>query len=178
MSTISSQVSTAASLSGTSSITPVSNDTSELQAKAGWLKKRLEIAIDNVGQKRTRNQRRASFIKILMITFSSVATILLGLQMSGFEPIFGNIAFVLTSTVTFLTAIEPFFNYRALWVEHEQAKWKFYRLKDELDFYLEGTKPENMSQDKLEDLHQRYQDIWNRLSSSWIDHRQSNRFSI
>jgi hypothetical protein len=131
-----------------------------------------------VGQKRLKNQSRASVIKLAMIVLSGVATILLGLQIAGFEPMFNNIAFVLTSIVTLLTAIEPFFNYRALWVEHELAKAQFHRLKDEVEFYIAGTTPDSLSMEKLDYFHQKYQDIWNRLSNSWIDHRQSNRHNI
>ena len=153
-------------------------DASEFQTKAEWLREKIQESIKDVSQKRSRNQRRASFIKLVMIIFSSAATIILGLQLSGSRPLFNDIAFVLTSIVMFLTAIEPFFNYRALWVEHEQAKWKFHRLKDELEFYTSGTKPENIDSEKIEDFHMRYQEIWNRLSISWIEHRQSNRFNI
>jgi hypothetical protein len=80
---------------------------------------------------------------------------------------------VLGAVLTVLNALEPFFNFRALWVEYETALASFHRLKDELEFYLAGTEPEKLSREKLERLNQEYQQIWANLNRNWIEYRKS-----
>jgi hypothetical protein len=109
---------------------------------------------------------------VTTIALSGLATILLGLQIVGFEKYFKEIAFVLGALVTLLNALEPFFNFRALWVEHERAQANFHRLKDKISFYLVGADAEKLSLEKLEDIHDEYQKIWIRLSSAWIEYRR------
>jgi hypothetical protein len=145
------------------------------QSKAEFLKSRIEGAIKTAQRQRSNNRRKASAIKIATILFSSTATILLGLQITGLNPQFKNIAFVFGSLVTLLTALEPFFNFRALWVEHETALWKFYRLKDKVEYYLKGINPELISTKKLDEFQIEYQNIWDELSASWINYRKQNQ---
>lgn len=150
----------------------------ELEKKANWLSNSIDASIENVAQKRLSNQRKATYLKILTLILSGSATILLGLQIAGLEKWFKDIAFVFASLVTLLTAAEPFFNYRAFWIEHERAKYRFHRLKDEFDFYLAGTTTDTLDPLRLEEFHQKYQEIWNELSENWLDQRQSNRYNI
>jgi len=104
--------------------------------------------------------------------FSGAATVLLGLQIEGLEPQFRSAAFVLSALVTLFSALEPFFNFRALWIEHEIALWKFYRLRDRINFYLEGLDASQISSEAVDRFHTEYQAIWNDLSQSWINYRK------
>jgi len=81
----------------------------------------------------------------------------------------------LTALITLLSALEPFFNFRALWVEHEIALWKFYRLRDKIDFYLAGNKPEKMSMEEIISFHAEFQTIWNDLSQSRFNYRKQEK---
>lgn len=164
---------------GTGNSTQTSTEVeSELQAKANWLRERIKTSITDAKVMKLGNRKKASIIKVANIGLSGLATILLGIQIVGFDPIFRNIAFVLVSIVTLLNAAEPFFNFRAHWVESEIAKASFHRLKDDLEYYLAGTKTEDLSAEVLDDFHERMQAIWNRFGESWSEHRQSNRFNV
>src|ERR1035441_6763155 len=117
-----------------------------LQAKAKYIREEVDRSIKHVQHNRTKNQNRASVIKVAIVSFSMLATILLGLQIGlRSEAYFKQIAFVSGAFVTALTALEPFFNFRALWVEHELALARFYRIKSGLEFYISGTKAEELS---------------------------------
>lgn len=140
--------------------------------KAEWLKKNIHDSIEHVRNNRRLNQRRASTIKITSILLSGVVTILLGLQFVGFEKYFKDIAFTFGAIVTLINALEPFFNFRALWVEHELALANLYGLKDELEFYLAGTSPQNINTDTLFEFHKKYREIWVSLSTAWIRYRR------
>lgn len=147
----------------------------ELQDKADWLRNKLVESLENVGKKRNLNQRKATYVKFASIGFSGTATILLGLPVVGLEPTFRSIAFVLSALVTLLTAIEPFFNYRGLWVEHERARYRLHTLQDEFEFYMAGTEPDKISEKKLNEFHQKYLEIFIDLSTAWLEQRQGSR---
>jgi hypothetical protein len=110
-----------------------------LPDKANWLNQRLDEAIARASAIKHTNRRRAGAIKIATMTFSSAITVLLGLDMAGLGSFFNPLALVLGGLVTLLNALDPFFNFRALWVEHEAALARFQHIKDQLGFLLAGT---------------------------------------
>ena len=147
--------------------------TSDAMQKLEFLQNGLEDSISRVTRKCTLNRRKAALISVTAIIFSGAATILLGLSASGFEIYFKNIAFALTAIVTMLSAMEPFFNYRALWVEHEQAAAKFYRLLDAVNYYKLGKGPQQCHCETVDAFFMEYQQIWQELSDAWIKERKS-----
>jgi hypothetical protein len=144
-----------------------------LQEKARHLQKMLDESIEDARAKMRKFRRRASVIKVATILLAGLGTILLGLQIAPNDGILKQIAFVLGAIVTMLTALEPFFNYRALWVEHELALAGFYRIRDELAFYLSGARAEDLDPKVLKKLHDQYQTVWEQLSSAWIGYRRA-----
>jgi hypothetical protein len=156
----------------------MTSSSQELQEKAEWLRKRIEQSIEKATLRTSENQRRATIIKITTILFAGTSTILLGLQITGFEKAFKDTAFVLGALITILSAAEPFFNYRALWVEHERAEYQFRLLKDDLEFYLAGTSVDKISETSLKAFHSRFQLIWSEVSQKWLEQRQSSRFNL
>ena len=147
----------------------------ELQQKAEWLNNKIQKSISDVSKMKHDNKSRASIIKIATILLSGFATILLGLKIVGTESLFKDIAFVFGAIVTLLNALEPFYNYRALWVESEKGKARFHRLKDELDYYLAGTDPEKLDREVLNQYHRKNQEIWIYLSGAWEEQRQNSK---
>jgi len=150
-------------------------DSSAITAKIELLQAKVDDAIKKVRGNRRDNRRKASLIKLTATFCSATATILLGLKVPNLESQFKDIAFVLIALITLLSALEPFFNFRALWVEHEIALWKFRRLRDKIEFYLAGNKPEKMSVDEINSFHAEFQTIWDDLSQSWINYRKQEK---
>ncbi len=161
-----------------SQLQDASINTVEVQAKAKWLEEMLIKSIDSAGRKRDRNMRKASWVKIATIVLAGMATIFLGLQLAGLEKLFKELAFVFSAIVTLVAAIEPFYNWRALWVEHESALAEFHRTLDELRYYLAGREVEEIDIAKVELLFNQYQEVWTKVSNNWIEHRQSSRYNI
>ena len=144
-----------------------------LHEKANHLQKMVEESIQDVRRKKRNFQMRASIVKVTIILFAGLATILLGLQVAAFEGTLKQVAFVLGAIVTMLTALEPFFNYRSLWIEHELALAGFYRIRDDLAFYLSGVRPDDLDAKMLKKFHDQYQAVWEQLSSAWIGYRRA-----
>jgi hypothetical protein len=145
----------------------------EIDNKVDFIKEYIEISIKDMKKHRKENQRRASIIKVSTLVFSSLATILLGVQLNIQESILKNVAFVFSAIVTLLNAMEPFFNFRALWIEHEQGLANMYRLQNDLDFYLAGRKTEDIDPNKIEVFRKRYEEIWNSLNENYIRFRRT-----
>ena len=152
--------------------------TNELQQKAEWLRKRSTESHDTIESLKHKYRRRASVIKVATVLLSGTATILLGLQIAGFESWFKDIAFVLVSIGTLLAALEPYYNFRALWIITEQTQSMFANLTDDIDYYLAGTEPERLNKESLDDFQRRLNQIWEKISAQWNDQRQGNRYNV
>jgi len=102
---------------------------------------------------------------------------LLGLKGLRVGETFKNIAFVFSAAVTLLSALEPYFNFRSFWVEHEIAQGRFLGLRADLDFYMAGTESNDRDDKlkKLEELHKEYQTIWNDLNNVWAENRRREK---
>jgi hypothetical protein len=151
------------------------NAAAAVHDRAGILRYAIEKAINQTGYQKLRNQKRASYIKLAAMLFSSAATVLLGLKGVGSEQVFKNIAFVFSASVTLLTALEPFFNFRSFWVEHEIAQGRFLGLRADLDFYLAGSDAKHPDETKLAGFHQAYQKIWDDLNTVWAENRRREK---
>ncbi len=146
----------------------------EIHDKVGFLRYEIEKAINQTGYQKQRNQKRASYIKLASMFFSSAATVLLGLKDVDAEQVFKNIAFVFSASVTLLTALEPFFNFRSFWVEHEIAQGRFLGLRADLEFYLAGPDAQHPDE-KLDVFHKTHQRIWDDLNTVWAENRRREK---
>ena len=103
-------------------------NTAILNDRVNWLLNRLDESLKGAELRRRQNRWWASCIRIAAIVSSGGATLLLGLQIADHEAILNNGALFLVVLVTMLNAFEPYFNFRALWVEHELAIARFHRI--------------------------------------------------
>ena len=145
----------------------------ELLGKSRYLVEKIDRSLDQVRVSRRYNRRLASLLRILTVLLSTLGTILLGIQISGTETQFKQVAFVFGAIVTLLNALEPYFNFRSLWIEHESALAELYELKEEITYYLAGKEPGSLESGVISSFHERHQQIWRRLSKAWIEHRKS-----
>lgn len=149
----------------------------EVQAKVSLLQEMINSALNQTRSNMKENRVRASQVKLTVTICSALATVFLGLQTPSLESFFRNSALALTALVTLLNALEPFFNYRALWVEHEIALWRFHRLRDRFEYYLAGQPSDMLELQELDKFHAEYQNIWDDLSLSWINYRKQEKSS-
>ncbi len=137
---------------------------------ASTLMQLIDKALEYVYRQLAANKKRASSLKLLIVILTGISTVLLGLQIQGAAEPLKQTAFVLVSLATVLSALEPFFNFRAQWVEHEIAAANFHMLKDELQYRLRGQSSQFKPAD-LDRLFERYQSHWNQLNHSLLLHR-------
>jgi hypothetical protein len=137
-----------------------------------WLLNRIDESLSDIGKKKIFFQNRASIIKMLAIALSAGLTICLGLRLPEYELELRMAAFLMGGIVTFLNALEPFFNYRSLWIEHEEAQYKLHRLKDQIDFYMAGDLMTSIEPDQMDKFYANYNEIWDSLSNNWLKFRK------
>jgi hypothetical protein len=75
--------------------------------------------------------------------------------------------------VTVVNTLEPFFAWRARWVLMEGTQHQFYRLRDELTYYIASTAPDKIDPAKIRTMFDEYQQIWDQLGTRWLEFRRS-----
>lgn len=55
----------------------------------------------------------------------------------------------------------------------EEAQYKFYRLRDELTYYIAANQPGQPDESKLRGMFEEYQQIWSQLSDRWMEYRRT-----
>jgi hypothetical protein len=141
-------------------------------ARLKWLSDLVDTALLRVAEKRHRFQRYATKIQLATILFSGAVSLCLGIDLISLQPWLKRLAFTLGVIVTVLNALEPYFNFRALWVAHEEAKYMMHRLRENMDFYLKGLEHEPVDPQKVLDFQRQYQEIWDRVSAEWLARRR------
>ncbi|SMD20573.1 SLATT domain-containing protein [Lentzea albidocapillata] len=122
---------------------------------------------------RARKQRfrwKSVTVRLTTLVLSAVSTIILGLQ--NLDPWTGT-AFALVAVVTVVSALEPFFAWRSLWVLMEEASYKFHRLEDDLSYYVASTPADDVDPERVREMFERYQEIWDSLSGRWLKFRDN-----
>lgn len=145
----------------------------EIEEKAKWLSEAIQEGLDRSRKRKREFKTKASVIKIATVFLSGLMTVLLGLQIQNYEDRFKMTAFILGAIVTVLNALEPFFNFRSLWIEHEETTYRLYRLQDDFTFYLKGKRPEELSLERIEEFNKLYAQIWVDVSRRWLELRHS-----
>ncbi|MFI7115732.1 DUF4231 domain-containing protein [Amycolatopsis sp. NPDC049868] len=136
------------------------------------LVERIEQGTKYARIRKRRFRTRSVILRVLALLLSASSTIILGLQ--NLNPWTGT-AFALVAVVTVVNVLEPFFAWRSLWVLMEEGQYKFYRLRDELTYYIASTPPEELDQAVLRETFDQYQAIWDLVGNSWLKYRQADK---
>jgi len=143
------------------------------KAQVEWLLQQIDDSLKCMAGKRTHFQRAAGYIRVGILILSGTVTVLLGLWTPDSEDTLRNVAFVIGAIVTTLSSLDFYFNYRGLWVEHEEAEWRLHRLRDRLSFYVSGVGAGEIDPQVLIEIHEAYQWIWDNLSTRWLSLRRT-----
>ena len=141
--------------------------------KDDLLSRLIDTSIGRVRTKRNYNKFRASLLHASTVVGSALVTIFLGLRLETAALDLKQAAFVLGAVITVLNAFEPYFNFRSLWIEHDEALADLYQLREDLDFLTAGSAAD--AEDftaALDELKERHAAIWSRLSRKWLQFRR------
>ena len=121
--------------------------------------------------RKNRFRYRSSAVKVTSLCLSVASTIILGLQQLNF---WTGLAFSLVAVVTVVNTLEPFFAWRSLWVLMENTQSQFYRLENELTYYLKATPPGQLEEARIKTMFDEYQRIWDQLGGRWMEYRRAS----
>jgi hypothetical protein len=125
--------------------------------------------MDWVSSRKDRFRLSASRVKIAALALTGLSTVILGIQAI---PARASIALPLVAIVTILGALETFFNWRSRWVLMEESQYRLNRLRDEMDYYIVTTPPEELDRVRLDEFFAAQQTIWGDVSRRWIEFRK------
>jgi hypothetical protein len=120
--------------------------------------------------RKNRFRSSSSVVKMVSLVLTVASTIILGLQNLN---VWTGIAFSLVAVVTAVNTLEPFFAWRSRWVLMEEAQHKFYRLRDELTYYISSHQPDQLDESKLRAMFDAYLRIWDQLGNRWMEYRRT-----
>ncbi|MGW0705022.1 DUF4231 domain-containing protein [Streptomyces sp. NPDC002643] len=139
---------------------------------ACWVQRRLTEGMEWSESRRARFRRSATFVKLLSIALSVTSTVILGLQDLNF---WAGLAFSLGAVGVVISAVEPFFNWRARWVLMEESEVRLRRIRDELDYFLARTPPDLIRAEHVDPYFDRAQEVWTDISRRWLDQRHTDQ---
>ena len=79
-------------------------------------------------------------------------------------------ALVLAAASTATSAIETFYDHRALWITYESGLNDFYGISDDLAFALAGD--ESVSVEFVKSIYKRIENVLRNTDKSWVAKRQ------
>jgi hypothetical protein len=128
--------------------------------------------MDWADSRKGRFRKRASYVRIFTLLLTASATVVLGIEAI---PSRAAIALPMVALVTVFGALESFYNWRSRWVLMEEAQYRLNRLRDEIDYYIITTKPDDLSVGRLKEFFADQQATWNDVSRRWIEFRKLDR---
>jgi hypothetical protein len=132
---------------------------------------RIERGNAYARSRKNRFRYRSSAVKMTSLALSVASTIILGLQKLN---VWTGIAFALVAAVTVVNTLEPFFAWRSRWVLMEDTQYRFYRLRDELAYYIAATQEGQLDEARIREIFDEYQQIWDQLGSRWMEYRRAS----
>jgi Protein of unknown function (DUF4231) len=114
-------------------------------------------------------RRRASYVRVATLLLTAAATVVLGISAI---PSRATIALPMVALVTVLGGLDSFYNWRSRWVLMEEAQYRLNRLRDEIDYYVITTSPDDLSTERLKEFFLEQQATWADVSRRWIEFRK------
>jgi hypothetical protein len=122
------------------------------------------------------NKKKAFRLKMSATALGLLTTVLVGLQLpentpEGITLILKNVALLTSAAVTFFTAVDAFFNHRALWIRYTITLSLLEVVKTQLDYLIAGSGQAPREKD-IDQLFERYRSILEETNSSWTELRK------
>jgi hypothetical protein len=143
-------------------------------ASSAYLKEQLKQNIEGFRVRRAGNKRKAFLLRMAVVIFGALTTLLLGLKTNPkvAEFVDGDtltgFALLCSSTVPIFSAWDAFFDHRWLWVRYAGAQQALYGILDDLEFGGEKLSDEDFAK-----LYQRFRQVLDETNDSWNQKRLS-----
>lgn len=136
--------------------------------KVEFLRRCLTQQIEGFGQRRQETRRMAFRLRIGVVTCGAITTILLGLHSlpTSWQPVLKDLALISSALVTFIGAIDAFYNYRALWVRYTVTYTNLRAIEANLDYLTVGGL-DQVSDANVDRLFKQFQLVLDETNANW-----------
>jgi len=135
------------------------------ESQLKFLVSSINERVESLNSRRLYYRRKSVVFFLSMTVISAFITVLLGLNIPDYKESTRQMALILSSISSVLSAISAFFNYKDLWLSNNNALNRFYELRFNIEFRTKGHAV--LDQIEVEDFKKTYQAILNDLNSSW-----------
>lgn len=136
------------------------------------IKKSIQKRIESIDRKRLKYRNNAYRTFITVTILGALVTVLLGLNLKGYEEPIRIMSLIITAVVTILNAYNSFFSHKELWVANNSALNRFYALQFTIAFLEESGQPFDAA--TVNTLKDEYDQILNELNNNWLKGRMEN----
>ncbi len=141
----------------------------QLQEKLKYLEEQIAQNIEKIRLKADRNRNRSYAVSMSSALLGALITIALGVKSTSWADRLKDAALICGALIAVVNAVGAIFAYRELWVKQKNTLLELYTLKNELNFYKAGLEPtDEISEEKVADLFEKYQMIWETASEQWL----------
>lgn len=147
----------------------------EIKAKIDFLNAQINERLNTFDALKNLNRKSAWVFKSISSMLGGVIAILLGLKLGpDFESIAVNIAIVLGSAITMISAWEIFWNPKLLWVKYTVTTNELRSLRSDLNYLL--TKDiTRINSREIDAIYERYCIILKETNEAWQKYRSEDR---
>ena len=140
--------------------------------KAEYLQQTLDEQIKKFRERRRENRLRSVLFKLAITVFGGLTTVLIGIKVeAALSSHLQNLALVFSAAGTLFSSWDLFFNYRGMWIRYTVTVVQLLNVKSDLDYLLQG-KQDDISEQEVDALYRRYQNILLETNAEWISLRK------
>ncbi|OOE65982.1 hypothetical protein BZG20_11395 [Salinivibrio sp. IB868] len=134
-----------------------------------FLQNEVSKSIEKLKEKVKSNKRKASWVNALSIILGAIITLTLGVDVSDENIQFQkNLALFFGAFLTITSGWNALFDYKKLWIRQKSTLLALYQIQNEL-----GYRKSKNDQSQLDDIFEKYQDVWEKDSREWRNIFQS-----
>jgi hypothetical protein len=145
---------------------------SETIAEIEVLRTQLTDNIDGFRAAAKKNKKRALQLRISIVCFGSLTTLLIGLKsnllFSEYDNEFSALALLASALIPVLSALDAFIDPRWLWVRHTAAQTSLVLILDELNY---AAAKGSLSGARLDSFHDEVERIIKEAADDWLSKR-------
>lgn len=146
---------------------------SDATSQSDFLENETSKSIEKLKEKVKSNKRKASLVNALSITLGAVITLTLGMDVSDENiQLQKNLALLFGALLTITSSWSALFDYKKLWIRQKSTLLALYQIQNELGYSKSKNDPSN-----LDDIFEKYQDIWEKDSVEWKSIFQSKNIA-
>lgn len=136
-----------------------------------YIKGEIEKNILAFKSSRSFYRKNAFYAYISSSFLAGITTIILGLNLEGYDLLTKRISLIITSLITFISALNAFYSPKELWLSYNKSLILLYELKLDITYYEKaGTPPDP---EKIDEFKNRFQNIMNEMNKSWFKTRET-----